>query len=139
MEAKIKAIRFEVPGNPVPKGRPRFSFKSGHAYTPRKTKIYEELIAKEYQKSIGEILPYSPLKIDVIAVFEIPHSYSKKKKESMIETGCTKRADIDNIVKSVLDALNGIAYIDDSCVVEIYGLKKWGTEPKTEVVIHYEE
>ncbi|MEW8997914.1 MAG: RusA family crossover junction endodeoxyribonuclease [Thermoanaerobacter sp.] len=30
-----------VPGRPVPKGRPRFA--KGHAYTPEKTRMYEEL------------------------------------------------------------------------------------------------
>ena len=44
--------------------------------------------------------------------------------------------DVDNHLKSVLDALNGICYEDDSQVVEVTGTKSYG-EPR--VLIEVEE
>ena len=41
-EDGITYIRFTIPGNPVPKARPRFA--NGHAFTPEKTRSYEEMV-----------------------------------------------------------------------------------------------
>jgi Holliday junction resolvase RusA-like endonuclease len=51
----------------------------------------------------------------------------------------TKTPDTDNIAKSVLDALNKVAYKDDSCVVDLI-VEKWYSEnPRVEVYIDNEE
>lgn len=42
--------------------------------------------------------------------------------------------DLDNHLKSVLDALNGIAYLDDCQVVQISGSKNFG-EPKIMITL----
>lgn len=38
-------ITFDIPGRPVPKGRPRFDPRSGRIYTPAKTAAYEKEVA----------------------------------------------------------------------------------------------
>ena len=40
----------------------------------------------------------------------------------------SSKADLDNLVKFVCDALNGIFYKDDSQIVSIYASKVWGAE-----------
>lgn len=55
--------------------------------------------------------------------YNIPKSWNKAKKENA--KWHTFKPDIDNLQKSVLDALNGIAYIDDSQVCYIQARKKY--------------
>ena len=66
----------------------------------------------------------------ITASFLPPKSASKRKKVEMLEGKIypTKKPDIDNILKVVLDALNGLAYRDDSQVISCTVLKTYGEE-----------
>lgn len=44
--------------------------------------------------------------------------------------------DVDNLAKAVLDALNGLLYVDDKQVVELRSRKRYGLEPRTEVRLY---
>lgn len=115
---KKMMINFFVSGAPRGKERPRFS--NGHTYTPRKTLEYETKIKASYVMG-GFGKSDRILKIDILAVFKIPQSYSKKRKKEIIERGLRpdKKPDADNIAKVVMDALNGVAYNDDKQVVDL--------------------
>lgn len=67
----------------------------------------------------------------------IPTGLSKRKRESLDGQLCLKKPDIDNYVKLVLDALNGIAWEDDNAVASIAASKGYSFEPRTEVCITY--
>lgn len=67
----------------------------------------------------------------------IPSSISKRKREQLNESLCLKKPDIDNYVKLVCDALNGIAWEDDNVVASLYAVKLYDNEPRTEVYIDY--
>jgi Holliday junction resolvase RusA-like endonuclease len=134
-------VKFEVLGVPVGKGRPKFSTVNGHAvaYTPAKTANYETLVRLSYQQQIGAFMfdKDKPLRAIIRAFFPIPKSASKKKREQM-EAGKirhTKKCDADNIAKACLDALNGIAFYDDSQVCELSISKFYGNTPKVEIII----
>lgn len=134
-------VKFEVLGVPVGKGRPKFSTVNGHAvaYTPAKTANYETLVKLSYQQHIGAFMfdKDKPLRAIIRAFFPIPKSTSKKKREQM-EAGKirhTKKCDADNIAKACLDALNGIAFYDDSQVCELSISKFYGDTPKVEIII----
>jgi Holliday junction resolvase RusA-like endonuclease len=104
-------ITFEVPGKPRGKGRPRFSMKTGHAYTPKDTASYENLVKVMYLNAGGE-LHEGPVHIYIDAYYQIPVSKSKKEK-ALMEKGelmPTVLPDADNIIKSVLDGLNNVAF-----------------------------
>lgn len=123
--------KFTVTGQPVGKERARtVTLKNGkkRSYTPAKTKEYEKLIAYEYKRQCGEFYGEiknsklkQPIKIAIDIYFSIPKSFSKGKcraaENNIIKP--TKKPDIDNIAKSVLDALNGVAYKDDTQVVSL--------------------
>ncbi len=47
----------------------------------------------------------------------------------------TKRPDGDNIIKVILDALNGFVYHDDAQICKIYFTKKYAEKPETKVLI----
>ena len=129
-------IKLIIPGEPVAKGRPRVT-KHGITYTPKKTENYENLVKLCYmQQSQGDVLE-GELKANIKAYFQIPKSASKKKYNAMEQGDIrpVKRPDIDNIIKSVLDSLNGLAYRDDSQVVCINAEKYYSDNPRVEIEI----
>ena len=62
-----------------------------------------------------------PIKASIEAYYTIPKSKSKKIKEQMRKgiLRPTKKPDLDNLAKALLDSINGIAYKDDAQVVEL--------------------
>lgn len=132
---------FTIPGNPKAKARPRVT-RSGHAYTPAQTIEYENLVRMSFVSEWPEWKP-SDLHVhaSIIAFFEIPKSFSKKKRIdiSVGKLYPTKKPDADNIAKSILDSLNGIAYHDDSQVVELNVTKLYSEYPRVEVMLIFGE
>ena len=139
----MRTVRFTVYGEPKAKGRPRVSVrKSGdgertfaRAYTPKQTVIYENLVRTTYQQMVGAVKLEGEISADIVGVFPIPKSISKKKRQMMInkEILHTKKIDCDNLAKIILDSLNGIAYEDDKQVVRLYVEKIYGEHPRVEV------
>lgn len=70
----------------------------------------------------------APVTLKVDALFSVPKSYSKARAASCRanEARPTAKPDADNILKAVADALNGVAYSDDSAVVEMHVAKRYG-------------
>ena len=129
-------IKLTIPGEPCAKQRPRTT-KQGHTYTPQKTVNYETLVRELYilqnfhQQLEGELV------MTVRAYFTIPKSASKKKAADMVggRIRPTKRPDWDNVGKIISDALNGLAYHDDSQIVTATVEKWYSAEPRVEVEI----
>lgn len=131
-------IAFIVKGEPKGKGRPRFA-KSGHTYTPKETRDYEERIRTEYLKLYYGIKFEKgiPLKMSIFAEFAVPKSDSKRLREKKLQNELlpTKKPDADNIVKVVADALNGLAYHDDTQITDIRIVKRYGANPHISVFV----
>lgn len=133
-------ITFTVPGEPQGKARAKtVRLKNGmsHSYTPEKTANYENWVRVCYQQANGKMMDAPCFTFHIEAIYGIPKSYSKKKQEQA-RLGLlrpTKKPDWDNIGKVVCDALNGIAWKDDSLVVEGSISKFFGDEPKLSVTI----
>lgn len=129
---------FVVPGKPQGKARPRFDSRRKVTYTPQKTKDYEELVRNSYLSCFMGMPPLKgALSAEIIVFFPIPKSAQKLKRESM-KNGKIKptvKPDLDNIIKAVLDALNGYAYEDDATVVKIRAEKRYSDEPRVKVVL----
>jgi len=128
-------IKIIVPGQPVPKARPRFSSKSGTAYTPKRTKDYEAHIKKHIKPLVKELL-LGPVHVHLNVVFKRP-KYMQKNIYSHDLILHTKRPDLDNVIKAVLDALNSVLN-DDSQVCKISATKYYAEkdhEPRTEISI----
>ena len=133
-------IKFTVPGQPKGKQRPRVCRINGRsvAYTPRQTIEYENLIRASYTAiSKAKFERNLPLEISILALFPIPKYASKKTKELMINGYIfpTKKPDGDNIIKAILDALNGVAYRDDSQICRVYFEKMYAENAETKVLI----
>lgn len=114
-------MQFIVKGRPQGKKRPRFSRVSRTVYTPRETISYENQIAMAFKAGGGRCVPEGQcVAVSVTAFFPVPKSYSKGKRKACIDGYIRpdKKPDIDNVLKVVLDALNGLAYDDDKQVIE---------------------
>ena len=114
-------IKFFVPGQPVGKGRPRFA-KTGRPYTPKKTAEYESHVEWTARKAMWDngrqTATDAPCAVFIDAAYEVPLSYSKRRKAQCNAGEITPgKPDIDNVQKAILDALNGVVYLDDKQVV----------------------
>ncbi|MFA5423500.1 MAG: RusA family crossover junction endodeoxyribonuclease [Phycisphaerae bacterium] len=131
-------IKFSIPGEPKGKGRPKFVRSTGIAFTPKDTANYENWVKCCYLetkqiKYVGNI----PLGASITAFYQIPKSASKKDRDRMACGAILpmKKPDADNIVKIILDSLNGIAYDDDKQVCEVLFHKYYHEEPRVDVQI----
>ena len=132
-------INFTIEGEPKAKARPKVT-KQGFAYTPKDTVNYESWVKQCYLDRYAGFFLEGEIKASIIAYFSIPKSKSKKIKEKMIngDINPTKKPDVDNIAKIILDSLNGIAYHDDSEIVQCSIKKRYAELPRVEVYLESE-
>lgn len=138
----MQKLKFEVPGSPIGQGRPKFSTINGHAkaYDPEKSrnyKAYVKLLATQAMREQGFTMIDGPCCLDILAFFEVPKSKSKKFKERALMgiERPTKKPDLSNIIKGIEDALNGLAYNDDSLIVYLSVAKHYSEVPRVEVIL----
>lgn len=101
---------------PIPKGRPRIS-RGGHAFTPAKTRQFENELKSLFKKQYSGSPLEEPLCVSVC--FYITRPKSVKRLHPAV------KADIDNYLKAVLDAGNEILWSDDSIICEVNVEKKY--------------
>lgn len=129
---------FLVPGPITGKARPRMNTRTGKAYIPSKTKNYEYEIKQWFINKYPNFKTLETrLKIQIIAYYDIPKSTTKKQAEKMERQiiSPTKKPDIDNIAKIVLDALNKLAYKDDTQVTKLELEKVYADQAKLYISI----
>ena len=130
-------IYFVVDGEVRPKDRPRFT-KTGRIFTPKRTVEYENKVKGAYLREYpsGMAFPDEAVEMVLNIYVEVPKSYSKKKRDHMI---CfeypKKKPDIDNQIKAIADALNGVAYTDDKQIVSLRVLRFWSESAKAEITL----
>lgn len=106
-----------LPLKPVPKQRPRLC--GGRVYTPEKTKQAERdivLLVNNYMRQKGLAISDGPLAVTLVFQF-------KSDKPTFHHT---KRPDLDNLAKTVLDAMNNLVYLDDCQVCRLICEKQYG-------------
>ena len=136
-DCKMKSLMFRVTGQPVAKARPRMARrgKAVWAYTPKTTKEYEELVASSFVKKYKKFKPIEgPVSVEALIMLNAP-AYVLKLWKRGAYPHHTKKPDIDNIMKSILDALNGVAWLSDSQVVEMRAAKGYSETPEAVVTI----
>jgi Holliday junction resolvase RusA-like endonuclease len=130
-------IRIELVGTPVAKGRPKFT-KTGHAYTPGKTRNYETVLKVMAGKAMRGRAPLQgPVRIWLEAHLPIPSSWSKKNQKWALngELLPITRPDLDNLFKGAADALNGIVWRDDRQIVEARLIKVYSDRPRLVLIV----
>lgn len=138
-------VFFTVPGKPEGKRRARFSTVQGYAkaYKPEEDKDYElAVIAAFYRAKPKNYTLYNkPIRLNVYCAYEIPKSFSKKKRQKCLDFQIlpTVKPDLDNIVKILCDSLNKVAWYDDKQIASLVVRKYYSEEPKVMVMISEEK
>lgn len=123
----MEEVHFIIPGKPIGKGRPRFT-RTGHCWTPDKTVAYERDIKMTYWSTYGhrKYAEDKALAVEIILYYPRPKRMTKVKR-LLAQKGVlrpTVKPDVDNVIKGILDALNGVAFEDDRQIVQI-ACEKW--------------
>lgn len=140
---KMDPVTFHVPGKPRGKARARTvrnqSSNRTVSYKPEKDLLYENLIKERFLNQAGEfyIEGGKPVTLRIVARFLPPKSTSKKKQKQMMDGEILplKKPDMDNIVKVVADALNGVAYNDDTQIVLVSAKKAYSAIEGLDVTV----
>ena len=130
-------ISFTVYGEPIPWNRPRFNGKSKQVFEDSKVKDYKAKVIEAFEESGGKVYEKDvPLRMSIRFYLSVPKSASQKKRLDLITNFFpTKRPDNDNLYKGIADALNGVAYYDDSQIVITHIHKLWSINPRAEISI----
>lgn len=139
----MRSVTFQVPGKPQGKARARTVMNKalGHSvsYTPENDLLYENLIKSRFlDQADGFYLETgTPVALRIVARFMPPASTSKKKQKQMLEGEILplKKPDMDNIVKVVADALNGVAYHDDTQVILVSAKKAYSAMEGLDITV----
>ena len=128
---------------PKPKERPRAAMIAGkpRIFTPKTTEAYEKEIRAAWVRANGDKPMDGPLRARIYFGLPIPKSETKANRLAMAlrKVFPTKRPDLDNLVKSVLDALNGVAYEDDCQIVTMLSKKNYAEAPYVKVILDEEK
>jgi len=129
----MEIIRFEIPGEAQAQMRPRATTINGQV------RMYDHKKSRDYKTYVQEIAAYhmpstpieGPIEMRVTIYKEVLKSFSKKKRQEALD-GIhlpVTRPDVDNLAKTFMDALNGMAYKDDSQIVTLIAEKRYAEEP----------
>tara|TARA_Y100000289_G_scaffold65419_1_gene78955 strand:+ start:5485 stop:5862 length:378 start_codon:yes stop_codon:yes gene_type:complete len=111
-------MEWSFPISPVAASRPRVSKHGAYFAGPYKEfrkkagPIVDDILGNDWEPLTG------PLKVDL-------EMYIAKPKTTKL---VGPKADIDNFVKAIFDAMNGRLWVDDSQVVELYAVKQWSDQ-----------
>ena len=134
------AIFFTVDGTAVGKGRPRVSTIGGRPrlYTPAKTVQWERQVAEACRSAMSTWQPSKhPMAVRIDIKVGVPVSWSKRRQLSALcGDEVPGKPDLDNVAKAVLDACNGIAYVDDKQVTRLTVTKNYAPDAGIEVYMH---
>lgn len=112
--------------------------RSGVTYTPHETTEFENLVKWYFTEKYPDHIPWEgAVAAAIYAFYQIPKSWTKKKKEEAAQGLIfpMSKPDGDNIAKAVLDSLNGIAYRDDAHITDMHVMKRYSETPGTYVIL----
>ncbi|PCR98654.1 hypothetical protein RT41_GL001394 [Lactococcus fujiensis JCM 16395] len=122
--------------------RPKFSTRGGFvkAYMPKAYMDWKKQFLLAWSTYRAEkIEKGKPLFIKVNFYIKPPKNIAIAKKNSLALFNETMpiivKPDIDNLQKSVLDALNSYAWNDDNQISDIYAKKRYSLKPRIEIEI----
>lgn len=133
----IPLLGLTIPGPVLGKGRAR-STRSGRHYTPAVTRANEANIgwylAQEWG---GKPLLDEPLLLQLTVMVMVPASWSKRRRALALAGGIRPvgRPDLDNIVKSVADAGNGVVWRDDALIAELIVRRWYCDTPRLDIAV----
>ena len=120
---------------PIGSPRPRFrnTGRFVQTYMPASYAKHKDFIREQ----MPNVLLNGNLKVTLSFYFKVPKSWSNRKKLLAIGQYKRTKPDIDNLIKTVLDAANDHLWKDDNQIVEIHSFKQYAEEPK--IILEVEE
>lgn len=114
--------------------------RTGRTYTPHKMERAEKDVARAFQKVYGACTPPVGPDVPVSVTIAIAKPLPTSSPKCLLEAIDYTKPDVDNVAKLVLDALTGVAYVDDKQVVSLTvermaRSRRWGAETFVEVSI----
>jgi len=107
--------------------RGKFTNESAQRYLRYKDDIGYQI------KGIVEVPATKAVGVNAIFYMPIPESWSQKKKKAAVGQYVTKKPDVDNLVKGLFDAANGILWADDNLVAKCSAVKIYSDDPRIEI------
>ena len=101
--------------------------KWGRAYTPKKTKDFEADVARMAVNQVGQSPLEGPLEMKI--TFHIAKPKSVKREYPHV------KPDLDNLEKSLIDALNTIVFHDDAQIIRKFSQKVYDTHSAISVEV----
>ena len=118
-------IKFSVPIQPVPFPRPKFNSLTKAAFNSKRYTDYKNAVALIAKSAMRGKEPFTG-EIKLTCNFY----RNKPKKQPQVSF----IGDVDNYLKAIMDALNGICYLDDRQVVDAHAFKLFGI-PHVEITL----
>lgn len=115
--------------------------RSGHSYQPARIVKFKRDVGRQAQLQLGKHheLINGEIWIDIELNFKLPKSAKKALKDRVYKLGeklpYLSRPDVDNCTKGILDALNGIAWVDDCLVRKATSTKNYADNDSIEITI----
>lgn len=123
----MQPLEIYIPGKAVPQGRPRFATigKGVRAYDPKQSVDYKSWVKHCALEVMGKagvaIIPRDiPLHMILNVTIVKPASVPKRRLCPVV------KPDLDNIQKTIQDALEGITYQADQQIVSVRAVKRYG-------------
>lgn len=135
-------MNFKADLTPVPQKRPRAAVVNGRVvmYDHADCKKYKTALAQIFRAQMGNNPRItSPVDIYICLTLPIPSSWSRQSREAAaaekVMPDTRRTGDIDNLIKPVLDAANGVIWQDDCQVIGMGATKKYGATPGVELQV----
>ena len=133
----MTALTIAIPGEPVAQARPRIAVIAGkpRAYDPKASRDWKATAqqhARDQMARAGASVFTGPVRVSISFVFTRPQTTYRKREPRGREPKVTK-PDADNLAKAVLDALNGVAWLDDRQVYELHLIKLVGAQDEAPI------
>lgn len=133
-------VRFIIPGQPVGKSPPKFARRGAlvQVYMPEKTASYLNLVkVKAHEAMRDTALIQGGVSVEIDLFILAPESWSRKKRASALQGLIlpTSKPDVDNVIKGIFDAINGVVWNDDKQVVDLVVKKRYSETPQANVTI----
>jgi Holliday junction resolvase RusA-like endonuclease len=123
---------FIIYGNPIALARPRFGHK--HVFDSQHFEKLNAGLSIRNQMGDDPLFQNCPLFAEIIFFIKMPKC-NLEKRSQLLDTYHYTRADLDNLIKFLLDICNNVVYKDDCLISKIIATKIYGEEPSTKFTI----
>ncbi len=127
-------IIFTIMG--APRGWARTGQRGAVRFVDKATASYENKVSHLAGLEMKGAAPWEgPVSVQIEITYDVPESWSKKRRAAAPGSPAPKKPDIDNCAKIILDGLNGVAFKDDAQVTDIRVTKRYGETARTNVMV----